>query len=171
MSDEVRKNKITMILEHFLNKLEEVLSTVWGWVMCLCLLIANFMVGYEVMVGFTVGAVVMDAVWGIAASLKQGRFTKSELARDSFSKLSVYGSVILIFIFIDKLMGVGNGLTTSVISIGIILVELWSTAASMLICFPLTSSLRHPKIFIKEFGDFLMPCHQHGLGVNLLVQR
>ncbi len=35
----------------------------------------------------------------------------------------------------------------------------------------LTSSLRHPKIFIKEFGDFLMPCHQHGLGVNLLVQR
>ena len=26
-----------MILEHFLNKLEEVLSTVWGWVMCLCL--------------------------------------------------------------------------------------------------------------------------------------
>ena len=35
----------------------------------------------------------------------------------------------------------------------------------------LTSSLRTPKIFIKEFGDFLMPCHQHGLGVNLLVQR
>ena len=23
----------------------------------------------------------------------------------------------------------------------------------------LTSSLRTPKIFIKEFGDFLMPCH------------
>ena len=37
--------------------------------------------------------------------------------------------------------------------------------------FFLTSSLRTPKIFIKEFGDFLMPCHQHGLGVNLLVQR
>ena len=35
----------------------------------------------------------------------------------------------------------------------------------------LTSSSCHPKIFIKEFGDFLMPCHQHGLGVNLLVQR
>ena len=35
----------------------------------------------------------------------------------------------------------------------------------------LTSSLRTPKIFIKEFGDFLMSCHQHCLGVNLLVQR
>ena len=35
----------------------------------------------------------------------------------------------------------------------------------------LTSSLRHPKILIKEFSDFLMSCHQHCLGVNLLVQR
>ena len=35
----------------------------------------------------------------------------------------------------------------------------------------LTSSLRTPKLFIKEFGDFLMSCHQHCLGVNLLVQR
>ena len=33
------------------------------------------------------------------------------------------------------------------------------------IAFFLTSSLRHPKIFIKEFGDFLMPCHQHCLSV------
>ena len=37
--------------------------------------------------------------------------------------------------------------------------------------FFLTSSLLHPKIFIKEFSYFLMPCHQHCLGVNLLVQR
>lgn len=32
----------------------------------------------------------------------------------------------------------------------------------------LTSSLRHPKIFIKEFGDFLMPCHQHSLCISSL---
>ena len=35
----------------------------------------------------------------------------------------------------------------------------------------LTSSSCHPKIFVKEFSYFLMPCHQHCLGVNLLVQR
>ena len=35
----------------------------------------------------------------------------------------------------------------------------------------LTSSLRTPKVFVKEFSYFLMSCHQHGLGVNLLVQR
>jgi ABC-type multidrug transport system permease subunit len=42
---------------------------------------------------------------------------------------------------------------------------------AMFIAFFLTSSLRHPKIFIKEFGDFLMPCHQHCLSVYILVQR
>ena len=107
-----------MILEHFMNKLSVVLSTAWGWVVCVGLIVANFLAGYETMVGFT------------------GRFTKSELMRDSLSKLAVYGSVILLFILIDTLLGVGNGLSTSVICICIILVELWSTAASMLICFP-----------------------------------
>lgn len=125
-----------MRMEHFFNKLAEVLSTIWGWVLALVLMAANFLAGYETMVGFTACAVVMDAVWGIASSVKQKRFAKSELARDSFNKLAVYGSVILLFILIDKLLGVNNGLTTSVICICIILVELWSMAASMLICFP-----------------------------------
>ena len=35
----------------------------------------------------------------------------------------------------------------------------------------LTSSSCHPKIFVKEFSYFLMSCHQHCLGVNLLVKR
>ena len=35
----------------------------------------------------------------------------------------------------------------------------------------LTSSSCHPKIFVKEFCYFLMSCHQHCLGINLLVQR
>lgn len=42
---------------------------------------------------------------------------------------------------------------------------------SLALKYLLTSSLRHPKIFIKEFGDFLMPCHQHCLSVYILVQR
>ena len=42
----------------------------------------------------------------------------------------------------------------------------WSVDANYL-----TSSLRTPKFFVKEFSYFLMPCHQHGLRINLLVQR
>ena len=39
------------------------------------------------------------------------------------------------------------------------------------LCRILTSSSCHPKALVKEFSDFLMSCHQHCLGVNLLVQR
>ena len=44
-----------------------------------------------------------------------------------------------------------------------------SLFASTLQAYFLTSSLRQPKILIKEFSYFLMPCHQHGLRINLLV--
>nr|DAN74677.1 MAG TPA: holin [Bacteriophage sp.] len=124
------------MIEHFLNKLLEVLSTAWGWLMFVGLVVMNFIVGYEKMVGFTVMAIVLDAVWGIAASLLQKRFALSELARDTFAKLAVYGTAVFVFILVDKLAGISGGLTTSVICIGIILVELWSMSASMLICFP-----------------------------------
>ena len=108
----------------------------WGWLLCAALLVMNFIVGYEKMVGFTVMAIVLDAVWGIAASLIQKRFALSELARDTIAKLAVYGTAVFVFILVDKLAGISGGLTTSVICIGIILVELWSMSASMLICFP-----------------------------------
>ena len=35
----------------------------------------------------------------------------------------------------------------------------------------LTSSLRTPKILVKEFCYLLMPIHQHGLCIDILVQR
>ena len=81
-------------------------------------------------------AIVLDAVWGIAASLVQKRFALSELARDTIAKLAVYGTAVFVFILIDKLTGLSGGLTTSIICVGIILVEMWSMSASMLICFP-----------------------------------
>ena len=33
----------------------------------------------------------------------------------------------------------------------------------------LTSSLCHPKILVKEFCYFLMPCHKHGLCIDILI--
>lgn len=144
------------MIEHFLNKLSTILSTVWGWVLCIALMVTNFIIGYEKMVGFTVTAILLDAVWGIAASLIQRRFALSELARDTFSKLAVYGTAIFVFILIDKLVGVNSGLTTSVICIGIILVELWSIAASMLICFPNMPFLKIlMKVLVGEIANKL----------------
>ena len=47
--------------------------------------------------------------------------------------------------------------------------EIEGISLASLISYLLTSSLRHPKVFVEEFGDALMPCHQHGFGVNIPV--
>lgn len=124
------------MLENFLTKLIDALSTSWGWLIGAIMFVVNLVVGYEAMVSFVVLAVVIDAFWGIASSLKQHKFTLSELGRNSLGKLAVYGTSMLLFIIIDKLLGINNGLPTNVICVSIILVEVWSTSASMLICFP-----------------------------------
>jgi len=124
------------MIGNFFERLGEVLSTVWGWILCLIMVVVDYVTGYGMMVNIAVMAVVMDGAWGIASSLKQGNFALSELARDTLVKLAVYGCAVLSFIGIDRLLGVGGGLTTGVICACIVLVELWSASASMLICFP-----------------------------------
>jgi hypothetical protein len=123
-------------MDGFVTKLSEILSTIYGWLLCLSMVVIDYFAGYEATVQMATMAVVMDCIWGIAAAHKQGKFTLSELARNTFSKLSVYGCCIVLFIGIDRLMGLQSGLTTSAICIGIVLTEAWSTCASMLICFP-----------------------------------
>lgn len=124
------------MIENILERLSEIFSSAWGWVLCLFMVLLDYATGYETMVNIAVMAVVIDTVWGIASSIKQGRFALSELARNVFPKLLVYGSVIICFIGIDKLLGTSGGLTTSIICAVIVLIELWSASASMLICFP-----------------------------------
>jgi len=124
------------MIGNFFERLGEILSTVWGWILCLIMVVVDYVTGYGMMVNIAVMAVVMDGAWGIASSLKQGNFALSELARDTLAKLAVYGCAVLSFIGIDRLLGVGGGLTTGVICACIVLVELWSASASMLICFP-----------------------------------
>lgn len=121
---------------HTIQKLSEILSTAWGWVAGALFFIANFFAGYETTVNLTLTAIVLDGVWGIAASLKQHKFTLSELARDTVMKISVYGTAIVVFIAIDRLLGVNGGLTLTIICTVIVLVEFWSMCASMLICYP-----------------------------------
>lgn len=132
----------TDMIPNTIHKLMEILSTAQGWVAGVLLIVANYFAGYETTVTLAVLAIVMDGAWGIAAALKQGRFTLSELARDTIMKISVYGTAIVVFIAIDKLLHIGGGLTLSIICTVIILVEFWSMSASALICFPNMPFLR-----------------------------
>ena len=79
--------------------------------------------------------------------------------RKPIIKKTAYAVLVLYTVFFD---------VCGIMLIGVASPVIW---IAWVIFFFLTSSLRHPKILVKEFSYFLMPCHQHCLGVNLLVQR
>lgn len=121
-------------IQHFLARVLEVFSNGIAWVMGLFVFMVDCLGGHKVAVNLVIIAVVTDLVWGIISSIRQHRFAKSELARDTLGKVSVYGCAILTFAGIDRIYN--TGLTTNLICTVIVLVELWSTLGSMLICFP-----------------------------------
>lgn len=113
-----------------------ILSSIWGWIAGFLLIIFNAVVDHKVSITFVVAVVVMDLIWGIFASVKMKKFTTSELMRDTVAKFAVYGTAILTFCFLDKMIGESVTLTTVVICSVIMLVELWSSCANALIVFP-----------------------------------
>ena len=125
---------LILYIEKILDKLQSILHTLAGWVVGLLLFLADYVVGHELAVGLVVFVTLMDAVWGISVSIKHKKFALSELARLTIGKLAVYGCAMLAFIGLDKMIDMT--LTTSFVGAAIVLVELWSASASMLILFP-----------------------------------
>lgn len=115
-------------------KLYHILQTGWGWGMGLGLFVADYFAGHKFIIWLVVAVTLMDAIWGVAVSLKMGKFTKSELLRLTIDKLAVYGCAMFVFVGLDKV--VDTTISASIVGAAIILVEFWSSCASMLILFP-----------------------------------
>ena len=96
--------KIVSIVQHIFERLEVILATAWGWLLTLGVLLLNYIAGNEFAVGLVVAITVMDAIWGIAVSIKRGKFALSELARQTVAKFAVYGCAMLTFIGIDRII-------------------------------------------------------------------
>lgn len=128
-------------MENFVTKLCEAICSVYGWALLLMMSVVDFIAGYKVVILIAFSAVIIDAVWGIASAIKRKQFALSELARDSLPKLTVYGSCLLMFMLVDRLM-LEMEITTRVVCACIVLVEAWSATASMIICFPKLPFLR-----------------------------
>lgn len=126
----------------FFDKLCDALSTVWGWCVAVGVVLADFISGYEMSVQFVVIVTMLDAVWGIAVSVKRKKFALSELGRDTIGKIAVYGTALVSMIMVDKQVALDTKITTSIIAAAIILVELWSCCANALIIFPNMPFLR-----------------------------
>lgn len=121
-------------LSHSISKLGLILQTKWGWLLGVGIAVAEYIAGHSSVVFLVVAVTLIDAAWGIAVSIHQGKFTLSELARLTISKLAVYGCALFVFIGLDKF--INSTITASLVGAAIVLVEFWSSCASMLILYP-----------------------------------
>ena len=117
-----------------LGKLCDILQNLLGWVYLLVLFFIDYFAGHGFIVCLAMAVTLMDAVWGIAVSIRQGQFALSELARLTIAKLAVYGCALSVFVGLDKVTD--SVVTGSIVGAAIVLVEFWSCCASMLILFP-----------------------------------
>lgn len=124
------------IYDHLLIKLRDLLHTLWGWFLVIFSFIVDFFAGYKMAIAGIVIVVVLDAFWGIWSAIKQGKYARSELARDTISKIAAYGSAILITIMIENVVQWDSIFLTSFISALICATELWSISGNILIVNP-----------------------------------
>ena len=119
---------------HMGPKLIDAGNCVQGWIVAAVVFIANYFSGHKFIVLLVVFVTIMDAFWGICVSLKRKKFALSELGRLTVSKLAVYGCAMAVFVGLDSLAD--TVLTATLVGTMIVLVEFWSSCASMLILYP-----------------------------------
>lgn len=122
------------IVNNTFAKLIGILHTIKGWLTFVSLFVLDYFGGHKLVVFLVIAVTLMDAAWGIAVSVSRGKFTLSELARLTIAKLAVYGSALFVFVGLDKITD--TSIAASLVGAAIVLVEYWSSCASMLILFP-----------------------------------
>ena len=128
-------NKYLITLYALANKLPELLQSVYGVLLVLFGFIVNFFGGYILAISAVLVCVTIDLIWGIKSAHKQKKYTQSELIKSTVTKLTAYGTALLVFIFIEKLIGF-NSIPTGTIASIICATELWSTSGNILIVNP-----------------------------------
>ena len=121
-------------------KFGDIFSNIWGWIVSGVLMLLDVFAGHGFLVAMIVILTCIDAVWGVAVSIKRKKFAQSELLRLTIGKLAVYGCAMFGFFAIDHYItletGLEIGVTSGLVGLLISLTELWSSSASMLIIYP-----------------------------------
>lgn len=137
---------IVTILTTTVSRFDEMISSLTGFIMACAIVVVNCLVGYKFALVVVLASVLLDMVWGIAAARKQGKFTLSELGRDTVCKIGAYGTALLMAILIENLLTGSHVLAedaggdvrwaVDIIASIIAAVEAWSICGNILIVRP-----------------------------------
>ena len=86
---------ISQILGSVVHRLDEMISTLWGFVIACAIGLFNFFAGYKVALIVVLMAILFDMIWGVAAARKRGKFMRSELLRDTVNKVAAYATALV----------------------------------------------------------------------------
>ena len=118
------------------HKLGYLLQSIWGRILLAVAWIAEFVCGYEFAIWSVIVAITLDLIWGVWASIVRGKFAKSELLRETISKMTAYMSGLLMFILAEKNLPGDSFFVVSIIATIMVCTELLSMSANILIVNP-----------------------------------
>lgn len=140
-----------------INKnMTSLLTNAVGASFSLSIFILNFFSGYEIALIAVGLAIFFDFFFGVWASSMRGTFVKTKAWGNSFVKILVYGSVIIIVRTLEMGINEDSFLTTKLVCSFATACELWSVMANILIInpdLPFISLLR--KSLANEIADKL----------------
>ena len=120
----------------YIEKIFKPLETIYGWLASLSVFAVTFLGDGKNMIMAVITLVLMDAIFGVWVSIRQDKFFLSTLARDTVKKLSIYLSMQICVLILDKIIGNDVIVCMRVTTAMIVVCEIWSILASVLIIQP-----------------------------------
>ena len=147
--------QILAVLSHIWAAVVGLLSTVWGKMIALALLVGATFAPISGLIHLTVAVVIIDALFGLAVTIKNKGWNKimSSRLRDSIIKLFFYLLFIMLFFLIEQQLFEEWYIGCKVVFAITSGVEIWSILANMLILTPNLPFLRlFKKVFTSEMA-------------------
>lgn len=117
-------------------KLQEMLGQSCGWVLSAAAFLLNFIAPVKYAFLAMGVAMLMDLLFSMVSTCKQGKFILSQIIRDTPAKVIVYGGFMLVVYVTERIFGDDTSLLTKGGCALACACELWSMLGSALIIWP-----------------------------------
>jgi len=129
--------------------IHSIFATVYGWILIAGATLWSFIRPEIFPLSIVFFAVLVDMFWGIFAAIKQKKFIFSESIRDTFIKIIIYATSLLLILLTEKVIHEKWEIATRVSCALAAACEFWSISANMLIVKPDMPFLRLFRLQLK----------------------
>lgn len=131
------------------SKLADIMSSCYGIIYFLIMWLSALVIGcYSEVVIITFFCIFTDTIWGIAKSIKTGKYATSALLKNTIIKMGAYFSILLLLISAEHLMHIESQIFTVTFTVIVLTTELISVLGNIAIVKPSLISVKVLRILI-----------------------